>query len=77
MFVEKGSQFAEPFNRIVYCTVEAGLIEKYYADSTYSRRIQGLSNMCDSGVEANPDGGYVVFSLSHLKVIIIIYLSWS
>jgi len=75
MFVEKGSQFPEPFNWIVYWAVEAGLIEKYYADSRYSRRIQSLSNMSDSGGEVNLDGGYVVFSLSNLKVAFLILVS--
>jgi len=75
MFVEKGSQIPEPFKWIVYWAVEAGLIEEYYADSRYSRRIQGLSNMSDSGGEVNPDGGYFVFSLSHLKVAFIFLVS--
>jgi hypothetical protein len=75
MFVEKGSPFLEPLNWIVYRAVEAGLIQKYYADSRYSWRIQGLSNMSDSGGEDSSDGGYVAFSLSHLKVTFIILVS--
>jgi hypothetical protein len=75
MFVEKGSQFLESFNWIVYRTVGAGLIQKYYADSRYSWRIQGLSNMSDSGGEDNSDGGYVMFSLSHLEVAFMILVS--
>jgi len=67
MFVEKGSPFLETFNWILYRAVEAGLIQKYYVDSRYCWRIQGVLNMSDSGGEGNSDGGYVVFSLSHLK----------
>lgn len=67
--------FLGPFNWIVYRAVEAGLIQKYYTDSRYFWRIQGLSNMSDSGGEDNSDGGYVVFSLSHLKVAFIILVS--
>jgi hypothetical protein len=67
MFLEKGSPFLEPFNWIGYRAGETGLIQKYYADSRYSWRIQDVPNMSDSGGEVNSDGGYFVFSLSHLK----------
>jgi len=64
MFVQKGSPFIEPFNWIVYRDVEEGLLQKYYADSRYSWRIQGMPNMSDSGGEDNSGGGYVVFNLT-------------
>jgi hypothetical protein len=69
MFLEKVSPFLEPFYWVVYRAVEAGLMQKYsyYADSRYSCRILSLSNMGDSGGEENSDGGYFLFSFSHVK----------
>jgi hypothetical protein len=56
ILLESGRPFLEPFNWILYRAVEAGLIQKYYVDSRYCWRIQGLSNMSDSGGEDYPDG---------------------
>jgi hypothetical protein len=75
MYLEKGSPFLEPFNWVVYRAVEAGLIQKYFADSRYSWRMQGLSNMSDSGWEENCARGYFVFSLSHLEIAFMLLIS--
>jgi hypothetical protein len=75
MYLEKGSPFLEPFNWVVCRAVEAGLMQKYSADSRYSWRLQGLSNMSDSGWEDNSAGGYFVFSLSHLEIAFILLIS--
>jgi hypothetical protein len=75
MYLEKGSPFLEAFNWVVHRAVEAGLVQKYFADSRYSWRMQGLSNMNDSGWEGKSDGGYFVFSLSHLVIAFIFLIS--
>jgi hypothetical protein len=75
MYLQKGSPFLEAFNWVVHRAVEAGRVQKYLADSRYSWRMHGLSDMNDSGRNDNSVGRYFVFNLSHLEIAFIFFTS--